>query len=816
MACYDIYSGQLAALKRGFILWEPEPDAGDCSQVEVGDVGYTLHGSFQSLFNILRPANHPSQTRGVPECFEQLVLPEANQGILSRVMPAGKYMTREVHHVEVAGGALSAVPEVASGGGKVGFQSYGDTGAALATTDEMCSLDILHKTAFQAYMRKHIDYWVVFAYNLQLGIKEEDIILVTGCDLTTSWAAAAAALKQEAQDVSTSPETGLLGGSGSLASRSAWSSDRHVGHNLGPHTRLTQGAIDANPGALVLTGNTYLSQSSSSLAQVINTNYNQRIFIRSYRWMKRMFLPLKKMRIAAKSADPEYDDDHSPLMAEIEGVSLCHGGDLDLVMEPDDAEVSDTLLSVSRQTLIKSADPNAQHKRTKDFPRPPPLLYPFSWHPLRPSSSLPPLRPPHQQNPAEPPPPPPSDCPANPPSHLTTSRSASNGTSGSSSGTKEKRDGGVESYLKSFKVSLDDPCWKVLPEALKKYKISDDWRHYAMFICYGTTERCVSYDERPLLLFQKLKDANKNPVFMLRHIKDICSPITVARRKQAARLGLDEDGTSSGNGPASAGAGAGPPLSAIPAFSRNSELSHPHTLHEMSKPGEGGNGYGGLSSAQSQWPEDGENDGRVRIHHHAPEEKTRAEGGAAYAVAIYPYLAEQLDELDVVVDDTFIILARTKGWWEVQRDVAGTGEAAESNRKGWVPRGCLLEITMPPTRAVAETRAANASNDHNRGRRPDSPPTRTQVAQNAPILPAKITSTNFPGMALMKYVPKGDHELELTENDLLRVFKRYNHWSYAIKEETGDRGWVPSWYIGKAGSGSNASVPSSSQGTTGN
>lgn len=42
--------------------------------------------------------------------------------------------------------------------------------------------------------------------------------------------------------------------------------------------------------------------------------------------------------------------------------------------------------------------------------------------------------------------------------------------------------------LKSFKVSLDDPAWKVLPAALKKYKINnDDWQNYAMFICYGQT-----------------------------------------------------------------------------------------------------------------------------------------------------------------------------------------------------------------------------------------------------------------------------------------------------------------------------------------
>src|SRR5688572_30336937 len=48
-------------------------------------------------------------------------------------------------------------------------------------------------------------------------------------------------------------------------------------------------------------------------------------------------------------------------------------------------------------------------------------------------------------------------------------------------------------------------------------------------------DRCLSYDEKPLLLFQRLKDANKNPVVTLRHIKDIRSPIAVAQQKQATR-----------------------------------------------------------------------------------------------------------------------------------------------------------------------------------------------------------------------------------------------------------------------------------------
>jgi len=42
-------------------------------------------------------------------------------------------------------------------------------------------------------------------------------------------------------------------------------------------------------------------------------------------------------------------------------------------------------------------------------------------------------------------------------------------------------------HAKSFRVNMEDPCWKVLPAALKKYKINDDWKMYALFICFGNT-----------------------------------------------------------------------------------------------------------------------------------------------------------------------------------------------------------------------------------------------------------------------------------------------------------------------------------------
>lgn len=190
--------------------------------------------------------------------------------------------------------------------------------------------------------------------------------------------------------------------------------------------------------------------------------------------------------------------------------------------------------------------------------------------------------------------------------------------------------------------------------------------------------------------------------------------------------------------------------------------------------------------------------------------------------------------------DTFIILSRARGWWVVQRDPAGSGLVEpDTSKQGWVPAGCLLETNVPVATAIAEATARGGSAS-------ESPP--IMPAGSTPILPLSILSTSFPGVALMEYKKKGPEELDLTKDDSLRVFKRYNHWSYvslivlcgihlllismtqAVKEDSGDRGWVPvsrvcnaydkrpsslicfqSWYIGKVSPTSAApSTPSTS------
>ncbi|KAE8154710.1 hypothetical protein BDV25DRAFT_94100 [Aspergillus avenaceus] len=77
--------------------------------------------------------------------------------------------------------------------------------------------------------------------------------------------------------------------------------------------------------------------------------------------------------------------------------------------------------------------------------------------------------------------------------------------------------------FKSFRVSMDDPCHKVLPAALKKYNINADWKQYALYIVYGDQERCLGLEERPLILFKQLEKEGRKPMFMLR--KQLQQPV---------------------------------------------------------------------------------------------------------------------------------------------------------------------------------------------------------------------------------------------------------------------------------------------------
>ena len=69
-------------------------------------------------------------------------------------------------------------------------------------------------------------------------------------------------------------------------------------------------------------------------------------------------------------------------------------------------------------------------------------------------------------------------------------------------------------------ISMEDPCYKILPAALKKYNITAPWQQYALYIVYGDKERCLGLDEKPFMLFKQLDKEGKKPMFMLRKIQE--------------------------------------------------------------------------------------------------------------------------------------------------------------------------------------------------------------------------------------------------------------------------------------------------------
>jgi len=152
-----------------------------------------------------------------------------------------------------------------------------------------------------------------------------------------------------------------------------------------------------------------------------------------------------------------------------------------------------------------------------------------------------------------------------------------------------------------------------------------------------STERCLSYDEKPLLLFQKLKDAKKNPVFMLKHIRDIRSPIAVAQQKQAARTKEKEKSASTSAALSKNSGGATSRMGRFPDVTSptvSSALDGNVKERESTGPAESGSGSAG---------------GGANTNGDAAHGGAQPLASVSYAIAIYPYTAEQEDEFDVAV-----------------------------------------------------------------------------------------------------------------------------------------------------------------------
>jgi hypothetical protein len=95
-------------------------------------------------------------------------------------------------------------------------------------------------------------------------------------------------------------------------------------------------------------------------------------------------------------------------------------------------------------------------------------------------------------------------------------RQAASGQPSMPSSIFPESDAGASSAESIYRISMDDSCYKAIPLALKQHGLTGRLTDYRIWIVYGDVERCVGLDEKPLLLFKRLKEEGKEPMFILR------------------------------------------------------------------------------------------------------------------------------------------------------------------------------------------------------------------------------------------------------------------------------------------------------------
>ncbi|KAI0273266.1 hypothetical protein BGY98DRAFT_1099432 [Russula aff. rugulosa BPL654] len=154
----NIYRERLSSLNYGLALWDPKPVDNLYNHISIGDVGYLLeNGAFMRLFNVTLPWDDPSNSLlEVPEQYKRLELG---------------------HFINIT---LTLTHTTSS-----------DQGALLSLPDGGHSEDVIRTKVFEDYIRDNADSW--FRWSRREGFpveRMEDLILVTGCTLVASWAAA--------------------------------------------------------------------------------------------------------------------------------------------------------------------------------------------------------------------------------------------------------------------------------------------------------------------------------------------------------------------------------------------------------------------------------------------------------------------------------------------------------------------------------------------------------------------------------------------------------------------------------------------------
>jgi len=187
--------------------------------------------------------------------------------------------------------------------GHVAFETSSSSGAALITKHKAYRENCYLWGIMKRYALKHCDSWVAFANRIGYGVRLEDVLLVTGHDLTSNYAMAAFSNPRDttfslefSADVPT-----LL--SAKASAWGSWKSSQVIHKNMGP-----QIVIPEDPGEQVLVRTTFGERQNSQ-------KFDQCIFLRRLMIRRRKrYAFLKRIEAAAgpKDLDGPEDEDSPP------------------------------------------------------------------------------------------------------------------------------------------------------------------------------------------------------------------------------------------------------------------------------------------------------------------------------------------------------------------------------------------------------------------------------------------------------------------------------------------------------------------------
>ena len=254
---YDIYAKELSRYKLGHPLWCPDPDP-SFGAVRLGDVGFLESGHFRFLFNAIDPSLNQ---RGNPPNFVKLTIPDewhSKQEIKDFITMPTMYGS-SIQSLSISSSAsLKYVVPLYTRLGTDGLASGGPIGLGASwefECDRAAGAFLLlkghgHRTNLDCglhiknYISDNLADWCTFANDtLGIGLRDEEIVFVSGFTKTAVWAAASFSHDSVDKAVKLSGSCSLPGAASGSVQLAVQMSDSHgvaIDTRVGPPDLASQ------------------------------------------------------------------------------------------------------------------------------------------------------------------------------------------------------------------------------------------------------------------------------------------------------------------------------------------------------------------------------------------------------------------------------------------------------------------------------------------------------------------------------------------------------------------------------------------------